>query len=701
MTGLHRKLGLAFAFALLTAPAFSLAPRDEVSDLFNQGVELLRRGHDDEALQAFKQVLAKNPTHDQAYELWKNIDADTWLDIMSKGGEFELVAKRLQRLGTLGRAERKNDAEAIKDLLGKIRSDDAKARREAVRRLASEHGEFAVPMMLPTLADTGAEDRRVLYMTTLSQMDSDVVPPLIEALASEDAFLRRNVALTLGYIGDRRAGGMLAVLAASDPDPSVQAAAKDALGRVKASGNPLRDFLEAGAGYQMRRDSVLAAHEYSTVVWNWTDKGLVAKPVPRDVYGDEMSRKSYYRALAVDPGSLEARAGLARACASEMSSIELMTAAGQDATALQGDSQGCAVALNLAGADALDLALSNAVRDGDSNSGIGLVRALAQLPNAPTAGLNQALNSQDGALRAESALAIAHTAMNGRNTAGPDVVNALGDAAGRDIARMAFVIDSDASRCSSVNTGLKALGVSSVCWDNGAKGTAMLHRVPGVDVILVADKLSDLTTDQVIDDIRADSRYEKTPVFVLSAAPEKAAELYGSTTQGVIGNPADLSAVGAALGAVTGDRARADKLAAQAAMALAHLSMSGTNVSSALTGLTSTLATRPDEVTIPAMFAIGAAGDGTHVAALMAVVSDEKRSEAARAAAANAAAAIFGRGAQASAEGLAALSAVLKSDAPMSVKTAVAGAVGNLRLDPEVRAELLRTARMAKTKPTE
>jgi CheY-like chemotaxis protein len=281
------------------------------------------------------------------------------------------------------------------------------------------------------------------------------------------------------------------------------------------------------------------------------------------------------------------------------------------------------------------------------------------------------------------------------------VVNALGDAAGRDIARMAFVIDSDAVRCSSVNTGLKALGVSSVCWDNGAKGTAMLHRVPGVDVILVADKLSDLTTDQVIDDIRADSRYEKTPVFVLSATAEKAAELYGATTQGVIGNAADLSAVGAALGAVTGDRARADKLAAQAAMALAHLSMSGTNVSSALNGLTSTLATRPDEVTIPAMFAIGAAGDGTHIPALMSVVSDGKRSDAARAAAANAAAAIFGRGAQASAEGLAALGAVLKSDASMPVKTAVAGAVGNLRLDPEVRAELLRTARMAKTKPTE
>jgi CheY-like chemotaxis protein/tetratricopeptide (TPR) repeat protein len=705
MTGSHRKLGLTLALALFAAPVFA-APipflqGGDVEELFKQGVDLLQRGRDEEALQAFQRVLAQNPTPEQAYELWKSTDDAVWLEMLVKRGDFELVAKRLMSLSESGRMARRNDEAAIKAALKDLTGDDA-ARRKAVRALASLHGEYAVPYMLPTLGEAGDAERSLLYITTLSQMDDDVVLPLVEALNSDDAKLRRNLCLALARIGDKRAAGMLAVLKDKDSDGVVRQAAAEALIACGGSGNALNDFLAAGDGYLVRRDDVLAPHQYSEVVWSWSEKGLVSNPVPRDIYGDELGRKSYYRALAVDPNSLHARAGLARVYATEAAKLEELAASGQDVSATMNDLKNAGVAVELAGADALDAGLQMAVRDRDALSGAALAHALGEQSSMATPGLEQALRSGEGALRSEAAIALARIALANRTPASADVVSRLGEATGREVVRLAFVIDAKADRCANLTEGLKKLGIEATCWDGGAKGLAMLHRVPGVDVVLVADSLPDLTTDQVIDDVRADPRHEKTPILVLSADAAKAGELYGSSTQGVLVDGGLLEPVTAALtGAMEGDRAKADKLAMQAAHTLAHLAMAGTNVSGALEGVASTLASRPDEVAIPAMLVLATAGDGANLAALIAVVGDAKRSDAARSAAAQAVARIVARGAQPSNEGLQTLGSVIKSDASLEVRTSAARAIGSLRMDPNMRADLLFTVRASPSRPAQ
>jgi HEAT repeat protein len=698
MTGSQRKLGLALLVFLCLPQTPVFGAQDELQTKFNEGVELLRRGKDAEALAAFQAVLAMDPSHEQAYELWKATDHQVWLDILVKQGDFELVARRLVDLTRMGRAEKRSDAAAIQAALTQLRSEDILTRTRAKHQLAAEHGEYAVPYMIPALGDRGDEDRRVILMHALTEMDTDVVVPLIEALNAEDAFLRRNVALTLGYIGDERAAGMLAWLAASDPDGAAQAAAAEALGTIGSRGGALGTFVRLGHDYHERNENVLAAHLYSDVMWDWNGTTLTSRPVPREIYNDEMAMRNYERALIVDPTSLDARAGLARSYVVEWAKLEDMAAAGQDVAALQAAIDEGSLAVQLAGYDALDRALAQSLESGDVIGAVAVARACGEVAPEPNPALRSALESPEASLRGEAALAMAKILTRNAAKAGNKVVGALGEAAGREIVRMGAVIDGDPARAQTVASGLAGLGVTAQVWNRGAQALAMLRRVPGLDVVLVSTSLPDLTTFQVIDDVRSDARFEKTPILVIAAGDSGTAEeLFGDKTQGIVADPADLSAVASAMeGELGGDRARADALSAQAAEALASLAMGGSDTGPALEGLTRTLASRPDRVILPAMQALRVAGTQAQVPALTTLLADGARSEESRIAAGRALAAILARGAQGDE---AALTAVMDSDAPTAVRRAAALALGSQQLGPARRAELLRKAAAKGTQP--
>jgi HEAT repeat protein len=142
-------------------------------------------------------------------------------------------------------------------------------------------------------------------------------------------------------------------------------------------------------------------------------------------------------------------------------------------------------------------------------------------------------------------------------------------------------------------------------------------------------------------------------------------------------------------GKLTGDRARADTLSSQAAEALSNLAMGGSDISGALEGLARTLASRPDPVVLPAMRALRVAGTQAQVPALTALLSDDARSDEARVAAGRTLAAILARGARGD---VAALTAVMNSEAPIAVRRSAALALGSQQLEPARRAELLRSA---------
>ena len=82
MTGLPRPVLSLLALSLL-----SLASTAQVQDTFNEGVTQLAQGNNEAALALFQQVLAEDPSHEDAYELWQSTSHDIWM----KKGFFSLA----------------------------------------------------------------------------------------------------------------------------------------------------------------------------------------------------------------------------------------------------------------------------------------------------------------------------------------------------------------------------------------------------------------------------------------------------------------------------------------------------------------------------------------------------------------------------------------------------------------------------------
>jgi len=680
MNGL-RPLGL-----LLTAPLlFSAVPPDDVEDAFNEGVELLQRGRDDEAVAAFRRLLALDPSEDAAFALWNSTDTDVFLDMLTKGGELEKVGKRLLQLVKAGRAAKRDDADAIRELVRTVKNGELSERRRAIGTLSSNHGAFAVPYLLPSLADRGNDEGRVLAMQALTRMSTDVVLPLIAALHSPDEYTRRNVALCLGHIRDKRAVPMLSNVAANDSDGGVRQAAAQALAEFGVSPDPLQALLKQGADYANEAESVLAPHHYSDVLWGWWEGGLNSMPVPRFLYPPMMAMQTYEAARKVDPQSTAAQAGTARGAASIISRIDDVESLGNDVSEYDQILGVTRLALAATGPQAVDLALRESIAASDFGAARGLANALSS-HHMPTAGLQAALtNTASSSLRGAAAISLASIAAGSGTPADASVVAELARAAARESQRIAAVIGAGENYAQA----LRSVGMSVHTFANGAAGLNGVRRLPGVDLIVVADRLADITTDEVLDTLRERERTAESAIVIAASDTDAAEDLYGEKASLIVGSAGDLGDVEELLGELTGERARAETLAADAATALAGLATSGTNCSSAAAALAGTL-DRDDAIRLPAMAALAACGSTAQASGIAEVAADESASTEARVQACRALAGIFGRTGTGDPDAVETLTGLAR-DGELDLRLAALQALSKLDSTLAVRAEIAGT----------
>jgi HEAT repeat protein len=678
---------LAFSFASLALPATAQ------SEDFQKAVEALDRGNAEEALGHLQAVLATDPSNEAAYELWVNTEHTVWLKLLIKGGEIELVAKELVERAQMGRKQRQNNPDAIRELVKELASEDALVRNRVTNQLASDFGEYAVPILIYSLADQQNSDRRVNVIGALAKMGSDVVPPLCEALLdAPDAFLRKNIAHTLGYIKDPRSRAPLADAATNDGDSGVKTAAAQSLAKLGGGGDVGALFLALGDDYYSESDSVLMPHQYSDVVWHWEGNGLASTETPRFLYAPEMAKKSYYRALArlSDPG--KALSGIARCAVTEIGRLAEWKSAGQDVGGWEARLQSDDLAAQMAGPEALDVALGWALKQGDMVAASGLCRLLASTGKTTSANLKSALNASTSmSVQGEAAVALGRIAYRNREAASAETVAALTTAAGHEVLRIGAIIGGDEASGRALAAQLGQHGYSASFWANGARGLASLRSLPGVDLIVVSENnLGDLTARQVINDLRRDPRTSKTPIYVRVGSADADQGLFGEVN-GLIGPSDDIAATAEAASKepLNRDREEALMLAARAASTLHALAAGKSEVGGSAEALAATLADRPDEVVVPALGALQFVGGGAHVERIAAVLSSSERSEAARVAAADALAGVFSRSGTTDAGILRVLQEVAQKDGSFAVRAATAGALGRLNLDRNVRVELM------------
>jgi HEAT repeat protein len=123
-------------------------------------------------------------------------------------------------------------AEALGLLVERLADASWRVRKAVVARIASlPERAGAVAALLDAIADGHDPGRRNAALEALAACGRGATLQLVDALASPDVDVRKQVVDVLGAIGDPRAANDLAGVLA-DPDANVRAAAADALGAV-------------------------------------------------------------------------------------------------------------------------------------------------------------------------------------------------------------------------------------------------------------------------------------------------------------------------------------------------------------------------------------------------------------------------------------------------------------------------------------
>lgn len=674
------------------------------SDKFQEAVRAYRLGKAEDALKLFQEVLQEDPSNEQALEYWKNTDQAVWQALLLDQGEIGAIAKHMLEQATIGRRERSRDEAKIADLVAKATSGDYQQRSSAALALAADHGEFAVPALVERLGNTDDDQGQVYAIVALQRLGTDATLPLLEALESDSEVTRRNVIAVLAETRDQRAQPALAFLASQDPSDSVREASRRALAAMGLENGQAAAGLYMRAAEQYLSPTGTRGHDASGVVWSYADGKLIANDCPIALHRFEMAKKAAHEAFRIDPSDAGAKALLARAYLGEAAAIRESLAANPNDETIAAFAARIPSLEMVAAAtglpvlrQAVEASLESAVPTAEE--GLHLLGQMEGATGQVSPTLQRALDSGHSRVRQAAALAMTQAYQGGPlpMDAAARVVDNLSEAVTEESLTYIKVIDADPTTARAVEADFPK-GISASISDSAAEAINELNAFPNVDVVVLSDRLPDgALPEGVIGLIRKNPRLSHVKILLLTEDPEAAAERFGDRIDGTIKGPASSEELKAKVQEALGDaepdalKARADKIAVEAAMALRQLAASNVDVSSALGNLTAQL-DRPDNVAIPAAEAIGEGGSTAQVGALLQVLGSETASLDLKVACANAAGRIFARSGALSSQILDQLTVIATSpEADIKLRGAVARALGQATMSDDAKLKLIES----------
>lgn len=662
-------------------------------ELFQEGLSLFKAGNLEESLVKLQESLKEEPDAATATELFQGTENSVWLQMLTKEGEFEKVARHYMTLANAARRARRDDATAIESLIEKVKSEDFATRRKAAYQLSAQHGEFAVPHLVKLLGSNAPSEFRLNAMNTLADLRGEAVIPLAMTLSTKDLQLKRAAIMTLGRIGDVRAIAFLKSLSEIEKDAPTKEMATSALSEItrrtglsaNASAHDL--FCEMGEAYLRGDGRFVRGTDANETAWSYADeKGLVKTAIPTSLYANEIARRAFAQALALDPNSKKAASGLVMAFGATLANAETIRAQGDEATKAAAEAFATRAELGLAAAGKTNLNTGIAAAAmGESPIAKSVTEALARVgtpgtPEYPTA-LTEALNSADKRVRYAAAISLARLAPATANPNAAKLVATLASAVGEETVRIVNLIDENSERRARLSAQLANAGYYTVNSESGALGLGQIRRYGAADMIVLSATLNDLTTDQMLTELKDDARTAGIPVFVVSdkRGLEKAKEAFADRSKQILDGAAtlDLSLVADAVATRENpDRVIAEELAQEAAMALATLDATVFDLKPAATGLLEAIRTKKDGTAIPAAQAIGNAGSIEHTDTLIATLADTKRSNELRMATGMAIARIFSRTQIVPSASIEALVKIVREESNAEARKAAAIAIG-------------------------
>lgn len=671
---------LAAAVALVVGASL-LAQGSPLKEACNS----LRLGQKDACVEKLKEILAGDPSNEDALTLYRSINQDEWYMLVTEKGELGQIAQSLFARAKVERRERSRDDAAIRQLVAAALDggNDHNTRQAAINKLISEHAEFAVPPLAEKLGDADDEEGQVRAVYALNQLGAVAVLPLIELLKSDNELAVQNAAAALHHIGDSRAHAYMLHLA-NDSRTGVSTIANAYLAKRKLSGDGLLALLDDAQAYLKGH---VPAGGFSGVVWNLVEGKLVATDVPAVLFASELAKVCARDAVRMAPDSLPARSALAQANLGQANLIEASIAQGDASVqSLQGVAADLKIAALASGVDSLRGALESGMALGLQPVALGAIAALAEVENFDSfsqSALINALVSTDKRIRYAAAEALVRATEGNNVPAAESVVEVLAQAVGEESVRYIQVIgETEASKAAIAASNSKR-GLAVEASGNAVNGIRNLLLNPTVDVVVIHEILPDGLPEDVIGNIKKDGRMNNARILVVAKDVEAAQTRFGegvTCIQGPLTSENLLAAVGTALeGTTTPAGVRAESYAQGASAALLSMAKHKALVGPALANLAAQL-NRGDAVAVPAAQTLGVAGGQEHVAALVAALSGAGSAEL-KIAAAVAMGEILARLDGCEDSTLDALVAVVTSEQDAKVRGAAASALSRAKVD--------------------
>jgi len=548
---------LAAPAAILTLDGVAIAQDGGADALLKDGLEKLRAGQYNEAITVLRQALAAEPSSEQVQAALGRAEYGALLGLLASGQEGANLAKAL-----LDRAMPElpdlpfDEAELKKLVQTAVTSDDYTARFDAAMTLARVYGEFAVPDLVTYLATSNSDYKVNAHITLMSRIGRDAVLPLDEALHSDNAEVRRMVAIELGTIGDERSLAALAEAAASDSDESARSEAAQALAKLREKYpetegmTPSDLYLRLARLFYAGNYRVMSYADRPLVLWYWQD-GLQGMPVPRHLYVLKLAEEASYDALRVDPANAAARAMLARVLASEKIASDVVTATGGGDELGESFAQGLAHTRGIVaamGAATLGRALNDCIDEADQPTAAVLLDAMSAVYQSTDFTMEhpvvRATRDTNANVRLASVEAVLRFNKHRRISAFPDpdgFMSLVARSVGEIVPRHILVVDGNDERRNKMLHELDQARYIAYDARTGSDGYVRAVRFPGLDLIVASANLGDMETLELLDKLKENERTANIPVLVVGdaaqAADESWRQLYEGKAASVTGVP--------------------------------------------------------------------------------------------------------------------------------------------------------------------
>lgn len=640
--------------ALAPASLIYAQEKENRADILKIGQEAVRHYENndlDKAVAKFNQFLLSNPSDVEALKMREMAGKDAMIQMLMQGGEISRIARAILLYAEKAPIRKETDAQTIKKYVEMAATGNLYQRHEAIALIESQVGELAIPEMLPYI--TKKDSPQINIILAVKRMGATAVVPLLEALNTTDSYLKQQVAMLLGHLGDPRALPDLKRIVenAKEKDEvkryaelSIQSIAK----KPSIALSPSKElYYQKALAYYKDEPTYKPVLAFNYLYWRWQNEKLVYREVPAFAYSKIMAEHACYNALAIDSSISKTWALLARVYNAlyteiatvenaskqkglELSEEELAKFMKEKPYAEKGRQLVAAAGLNV-----LYEALQAALQENHPEVTVKIIEdigATARGKEEIPAALFTALRSTDKRISyaAAEALVKINPARPFRESS--QVIQVLQEALGEWDTRSVLVIDDNDSVRNTMVEFVRRMKMIALSAANGLEGLQRAKSFPPKDLIVVNIDLKDIATAYLVNSLREDFYTRDTPVLLLCPADkqEGALQTYQPVPQfkGLIAvatgnaplNEANVqSAIKKALESSKESKNKTQEVALKAVQALASIADNNKvfSLAAARDALADLLHSPYDFLRLPAIVALGNLGDRKVLPALM------------------------------------------------------------------------------------